>query len=144
MGTAVATTVYTRFFTTMQILPLLLPEQVFRTTILRGDCHPTRHVDKLLPFLSAGMIWQGQRASTGCELLLAWVLPNLSLRSLSLSPLSLSHTFPFLPFSISLGERSLYSLFWSVIPEVIFDFLREVGVCYKIWSVSRKCLCGVF
>ena len=32
-------------------------------------------------------------------------------------------------------ERSLYSLFRNVIPEVIFDFLREIGVFYKIWSV---------
>ena len=29
-------------------------------------------------------------------------------------------------------ERSLYSLFRNVIPEVIFDFLREIGVFYKI------------
>ena len=29
-------------------------------------------------------------------------------------------------------ERSLYSLFRNVIPEIIFDFLREVGVFYKI------------
>ena len=30
-------------------------------------------------------------------------------------------------------ERSLYSLFRNVIPEeVIFDFLREIGVFYKL------------
>ena len=28
-------------------------------------------------------------------------------------------------------ERTLYSLFRNVIPEVIFDFLREIGVLYK-------------
>ena len=28
--------------------------------------------------------------------------------------------------------RSLYSLFRNVIPEIIFDFLREIGVLYKI------------
>ena len=29
-------------------------------------------------------------------------------------------------------ERSLHSLFRNVIPEVVFDFLREIGVFYKI------------
>ena len=29
-------------------------------------------------------------------------------------------------------ERSLYSLFQNVIPEIIFDFLREIGVFCKI------------
>ena len=29
-------------------------------------------------------------------------------------------------------EKSLYSLFWNVIPEIFFDFLREIGVFYKI------------
>ena len=29
-------------------------------------------------------------------------------------------------------ERSLYSLFWNVILEMIFYFLREIGVFYKI------------
>ena len=29
-------------------------------------------------------------------------------------------------------ERSLYSLFRNVIPEIIFDFLREIVVFYKI------------
>ena len=29
-------------------------------------------------------------------------------------------------------KRSLFSLFRNVIPEVIFDFLREIGVFYKI------------
>ena len=29
-------------------------------------------------------------------------------------------------------EKSLYSLFRNVIPEVVFDFLRVVGVFYKI------------
>ena len=29
-------------------------------------------------------------------------------------------------------EKSLYSLFRNVIPEIIFDFLREIGVLYKI------------
>ena len=32
-------------------------------------------------------------------------------------------------------EKSLYSLFRNVIPEIVFDFLREVCVVYKIWSV---------
>ena len=31
-----------------------------------------------------------------------------------------------------LEERSLYSLFRNVIPEMIFDFLREIGVFHKI------------
>ena len=34
-------------------------------------------------------------------------------------------------------EKSLYSLFRNVIPEIIFDFLREIGVFYKILSVLR-------
>ena len=34
-------------------------------------------------------------------------------------------------------EKSLYSLFRNVIPEVFFYFLREIGVFYKIWSVLR-------
>ena len=29
-------------------------------------------------------------------------------------------------------EKSLYSLFRNVSPEVVFDFLREIGVFYKI------------
>ena len=29
-------------------------------------------------------------------------------------------------------ERSLYSLFRNVIPEIMFDFLREIGLFYKI------------
>ena len=29
-------------------------------------------------------------------------------------------------------EKSLYSLFRNVIPEIIFDFLREIGVFYKM------------
>ena len=29
-------------------------------------------------------------------------------------------------------EKSLYSPFRNVIPEVVFDFLREIGVFYKI------------
>ena len=29
-------------------------------------------------------------------------------------------------------EKSLYSLFRNVIPEIVFDFLREIGVFYKI------------
>ena len=29
-------------------------------------------------------------------------------------------------------EKSLYSLFWNVIPEIILDVLREIGVFYKI------------
>ena len=28
--------------------------------------------------------------------------------------------------------KSLYSLFRNVIPEVVFDFLREIGVFYKV------------
>ena len=34
-------------------------------------------------------------------------------------------------------ERSLYSLFRNVIPEIIFDFFGGIGVFYKIWSVLR-------
>ena len=34
-------------------------------------------------------------------------------------------------------EKSLYSLFRNVIPEVVFDFLRVIGVFYKISSVLR-------
>ena len=41
-------------------------------------------------------------------------------------------------------EKSLYSLFLNVIPEIFFDFLREIGVFYKIQSMLRKCLCEVF
>ena len=41
-------------------------------------------------------------------------------------------------------ERSLYSLFRTVIPEIIFDFLQGIGVFYTIWSVLRKCLSAVF
>ena len=41
-------------------------------------------------------------------------------------------------------EKSLYSLFRNVIPEIIFDFLREICVFYKIWSVLGYCLCEVF
>ena len=33
--------------------------------------------------------------------------------------------------------KSLYSPFQSVIPEIVFDFLHEIGVFYKIWSVLR-------
>ena len=29
-------------------------------------------------------------------------------------------------------KRSLYSLFWNVSPEVVFDFVREIGVFYKV------------
>ena len=29
-------------------------------------------------------------------------------------------------------EKSLYSLFRNVIPEIIFDFLREIGVFYGV------------
>ena len=29
-------------------------------------------------------------------------------------------------------EKSLYSLFRNVIPEVVFDFFGEIGVFYKI------------
>ena len=29
-------------------------------------------------------------------------------------------------------EKSLYSLFRNMIPEVVFDFLREIGVLYKV------------
>ena len=43
-------------------------------------------------------------------------------------------------------EKSLYSLFRNVIPEVVFDFLREIGVlqsmkCVKVmfvWSVFKE------
>ena len=34
-------------------------------------------------------------------------------------------------------ERYVYSLFRNVIQERIFDFLWEIGVFYKIWSVLR-------
>ena len=34
-------------------------------------------------------------------------------------------------------EKSLYLLFRNVIPEVVFDFLCEIGVFYRIWSVLR-------
>ena len=32
-------------------------------------------------------------------------------------------------------ERSLYSLFQNVIPEVIFDFLREIGVFFTKYEM---------
>ena len=43
-------------------------------------------------------------------------------------------------------EKSLYSLFRNVIPEVVFDFLREIGVLQNmrcvmvmfVWSVFRE------
>ena len=43
-------------------------------------------------------------------------------------------------------DKSLYSLFRNVIPEVVFDFLREIGVlqnmkCVKVmfvWSVFKE------
>ena len=34
-------------------------------------------------------------------------------------------------------QKSLYSLYQNVSPEIIFDFLRATGVFYKIWSVLR-------
>ena len=34
-------------------------------------------------------------------------------------------------------QKSLYSLFRNVSPEIIFDFLREIGVFYKIWRVLQ-------
>ena len=34
-------------------------------------------------------------------------------------------------------ERSSYSLFRNVISEAVFDFLREIGVWCKIWSVMK-------
>ena len=33
-------------------------------------------------------------------------------------------------------ERSLYSLFLNVIPEIIFDFLREIGVLHNMKCVK--------
>ena len=36
-------------------------------------------------------------------------------------------------------ERSLYSLFWNVYPEIMFSFLREIGAFYKICSVLKIC-----
>ena len=50
-------------------------------------------------------------------------------------------------------ERSLYSLFRNVVPDAIFDFLREIGVLKKkkkkmmcngvmfVLSVLRECSC---
>ena len=34
-------------------------------------------------------------------------------------------------------ERSLYSIFRNIIPEIFFDFRREIDVLYKIGSVVR-------
>ena len=34
-------------------------------------------------------------------------------------------------------QKSLYSLFRNVNPEIIFDFLCEIGVFYKIWRVLQ-------
>ena len=34
-------------------------------------------------------------------------------------------------------QKSLYSLFRNVSPEIIFDFLREIGLFYQIWCVLR-------
>ena len=34
-------------------------------------------------------------------------------------------------------QKSLYSLFQNVNPEIIFDFLCEIGVFYKIWRVLQ-------
>ena len=36
-----------------------------------------------------------------------------------------------------LKQKSLYSLFQIASPEIIFDFLREIDVFYKIWSMLR-------
>ena len=33
---------------------------------------------------------------------------------------------------LNFEQKSLYSLFRNVIPEIIFDFLREIGMFYKI------------
>ena len=41
-------------------------------------------------------------------------------------------------------ERYLYSLLRNIIPEAIFDFLREIGVFCKIWSVVEYFVCKVF
>ena len=35
-------------------------------------------------------------------------------------------------FSFFSEQKSLYSFFRNLIPEIIFDFLREIGVFYKI------------
>ena len=37
-------------------------------------------------------------------------------------------------------ERSLYSLFRNVIPEIFFDFLREIGVFLQ----NMKCVKEIF
>ena len=34
-------------------------------------------------------------------------------------------------------QKSLYSLYRNVSPEISFDFLREIGMFYKIWSVLQ-------
>ena len=41
-----------------------------------------------------------------------------------------------------LEARSLYSFFRNVIPEIMFDFLREFDVFYKIKCVLRTRLCA--
>ena len=44
-------------------------------------------------------------------------------------------------------QKSLYSLFWNVSPEIIFDILHETGVVYKIWSmliVMGMVMSGIF
>ena len=38
-------------------------------------------------------------------------------------------------------ERSLYSLFRNVIPEIIFDFLQETGVCLIKYEVCWGGVC---
>ena len=37
----------------------------------------------------------------------------------------------------NISNESLYSLYWNVSLEIIFDFLCEIGVFYKIWSMLQ-------
>ena len=38
-------------------------------------------------------------------------------------------------------ERSLYSLFQNVNPEKIFEYLKEIGMFYKVSDILRQILC---
>ena len=39
-------------------------------------------------------------------------------------------------------ERSLYSLFPNVNPEKIFDYVKEIGMFYKVLGILKYIVCG--
>ena len=34
-------------------------------------------------------------------------------------------------------DRAVYSPFWNVNPEKMFDYLKETGMFYKVWGVLK-------